>query len=81
MGAIMRLFVELEKPMRLVGATGSSKEGRLPPGYRVDLSEPDVLVLRCSRGTAVAPFSARGAAAEAIEREAGMHYRERNRSA
>jgi hypothetical protein len=39
------------------------------------------LVLRCSRGTAVARFSARGAAAEAIEREAGMHYRERNRSA
>jgi hypothetical protein len=81
LGAIMRLFVELEKPMRLVGATGPSKEGRLPPGYSLDHSDPDVLVLRCTRGTAVAHFSARGAAAQAIEREARMHYKERNRSA
>jgi hypothetical protein len=58
-----------------------SKELRLPPGYRVDLSDPDVLVLRCSHGTAVAYFSAWGAAAETIEHEARMHYRERNRSA
>jgi hypothetical protein len=77
----MRLFVELEKPMRLVGATGSSKQLRLPPGYSLDHSDPDVLVLLCPHGTAVAPFSARGAAAEAIEQEAWMHYRERNRSA
>jgi hypothetical protein len=67
--------------MRLVGGTGSSEEGRLPPGYSLDHSDPDVLVLHCSHGTAVARFSARGAAAEAIEREAGMHYRERNRFA
>jgi hypothetical protein len=67
--------------MRLVGGTGSSKELRLPPGYNLERSDPDVLVLRCSRGTAVAHFSARGAAAEAIEQEAGMHYRERNRLA
>jgi hypothetical protein len=32
--------------MRLIGGTGSSKEGRLPPGYRADHSDPDVLVLR-----------------------------------
>jgi hypothetical protein len=67
--------------MRLVGGTGSSEELRLPPGYRVERSEPDVLVLRCPHGTAVARFSAWGAAAEAIEQEARMHYRERNWSA
>ena len=67
--------------MRLVGGTGSSKEVRLPPGYSLDHSDPDVLVLRCPHGTAVAHFSARGATAEAIEQEARMHYRERNRSA
>jgi hypothetical protein len=39
------------------------------------------LVLRCPDGTAIARFSAQGATAEAIEREARMHYRERNRSA
>jgi hypothetical protein len=44
----------------------------------LDLSDPDVLVLRCPHGTEVARFSARGATAEAIEREARMHYRERN---
>jgi hypothetical protein len=67
--------------MRLVGRTGSSKEGRLPPGYRVDRSDPDVLVLRCPHGTVVARFSAWGVTAEAIEQEARRHYRERNRSA
>jgi hypothetical protein len=67
--------------MRLVGGTGSSKELRLPPGYSLDLSDPDVLVLRCPHGKAVARFSAQGATAEAIEREARKHYRERNRSA
>ena len=67
--------------MRLVGGAGSSKELRLPPGYSLERSDPDVLVLRCSHGTAVARFSARGAAAETIEHEARMHYRERNRSA
>jgi hypothetical protein len=67
--------------MRLIGGTGSSKEVRLPPGYSLDLSDPDVLVLRCPHGTAVARFSAQGAMAEAIEQEARMHYRERNWSA
>jgi hypothetical protein len=67
--------------MRLIGGTGASREPRLPSGYSLDLSDPDVLVLRCSQGTAVARFSARGATAEAIEREARTHYRERNRSA
>jgi len=53
--------------MRLIGGTGSSKELRLPPGYSLDHSDPDVLVLRCPHGKAVARFSARGATAEAIE--------------
>ena len=67
--------------MRLVGGTGSSEEGRLPPGYSLERSDPDVLVLLCPHGTTVARFSARGATKEAIEREARMHYRERNWSA
>ncbi|MBA2782773.1 MAG: hypothetical protein H0T74_07615 [Rubrobacteraceae bacterium] len=81
MGTLMRPFVAPENPMRSVGGTGSSKELRLPPGYSLERSDPDVLVLRCPHGTAVARFSARGATAEAIEQEARMHYRERNRSA
>jgi len=68
--------------MRLIGGTGSSKEQlRLPPGYRVDCSDPDVLVLRCPHGKAVARFSAWDATTEAIEQDARTHYRERNRSA
>jgi hypothetical protein len=68
--------------MRLVGGTGSPEEPRLlPPGYALDRSDPDVLVLRGSHGAAIARFSARGATAEAVEREARTHYRERNRSA
>ena len=67
--------------MRLLGGTGSPEEPRLPPGYVLDHSDPDVLVLLCPQGTVVARFSARGAAAKDIEKEARMHYRERNRSA
>jgi hypothetical protein len=67
--------------MRLVGGTGASRELRLPPGYTLDHSDPDVLVLRCPNGTAVAYFSAQGATAEAIEQEARTHHREQNRSA
>jgi hypothetical protein len=67
--------------MRLVGGTGGSKDLRLPSGYSLDHSDPDVWVLRCPHGKAVARFSAWGATAEAIEQEARRHYRERNRSA
>ena len=67
--------------MRLVAGTGSSEEPRLPPGYSLDRSDPDVLILRCPHGTVIARFSTRGATSEAIEREARTHYRERNRSA
>ena len=67
--------------MRLIGGTGASKDPRLPSGYRLDRSDPDVLVLRCPHGEAVARFSAWGATAEATEQEARRHYKERNRSA
>jgi hypothetical protein len=67
--------------MRLIGGTGAFREVRLPSGYSLGRSDPDVLVLRCSHGKAVARFSAWGATAEAIEKEARMHHRERNRSA
>ena len=77
----MRLYVAPENPMRLVVGTGSSKEPRLPPGYALDRSDPDVLVLRSPRGRAIARFNARGATLESIEREARTHHRERNRSA
>ena len=65
----------------MIGGPGSPEEPRLPPGYSLDHSDPDVLVLRCPNGTTIARFSARGATAESIEREARTHYRERNRSA
>jgi hypothetical protein len=67
--------------MRLIGGTGAFRDPRLPSGYSLDRSDPDVLVLRCPRGKAVARFSALGVTAEAIEWEARRHYRERNRSA
>jgi hypothetical protein len=67
--------------MHLIGGTGSPEEPRLPPGYVLDRSDPDVWVLRCPHGTEVARFSARGATTEAIEREARRHYREQNRTA
>ena len=78
----MRPFVAPDNPMRLVGGTGPSEEQpRLPPGYVLERSDPDVLVLLCPQGTVIARFSTRGATTEAIEREARAHYRERDRSA
>ena len=67
--------------MRLLGGTGSPQEPQLPPGYSLDRSDPDVLILLGPQGTVVARFSALGTAAEAIEREARMHYREQDRPA
>jgi hypothetical protein len=67
--------------MRLIGGAKSSDEARLPPGYVLNHSDPDLLVLRCPQGTAIARFSARGATAEAIEREARTHHRARSRTA
>ena len=74
----MRPFVGMEKLMRLITGTGSSREVHLPPGYSLNRSDPDVWVLRSPHGTAVALFSAQGATAEAIEQEARTHYRAQN---
>ena len=65
----------------MIAGTGASRDPRLPSGYRVDHSDPDVLVLLCPHGKVVARFSAQGATAEAIEQEARTHHRKRNRSA
>ena len=51
-----------------------SEEPRLPTGYRLDRSDPDVLALRRSEGWVVARFSARGATKEAIKVTAWEHY-------
>ena len=45
-------------------------EIHLPPGYRLDRSDPDMWALRRPEGLVVAYFSARGAAREAIEEAA-----------
>jgi hypothetical protein len=47
-----------------------SEEPHLPPGYRLDRSDPDVWTLRRSEGWAVAYFSARRTTKEAIEQAA-----------
>jgi hypothetical protein len=39
----------------------------LPPGYRLDRSDPDVWALRRPEGWVVAHFSAQGATKETIE--------------
>jgi hypothetical protein len=51
-----------------------SEEPRLPLGYRLDRSDPDVWMLRRPEGWAVAHFSARGATKEAIEQVAWTDY-------
>jgi len=43
---------------------------RLPPGYVLDASDPDVLVLRRPDGSSVAAFSARGADPSELRRAA-----------
>ncbi len=58
------------------GRTTPLKEPLLPPGYRLDYSDPNVLTLRTSQEEAVvARFSVRGYLTEMIEREAWEHYR------
>jgi hypothetical protein len=43
---------------------------RLLPGYVLDSSDPDVLLLRRSDGSSVAAFSARGADPKAVRKAA-----------
>ena len=45
-------------------------EPRLQPGYRLDMSDPNVLALHRPEGWVVAHFSARGATREAIDEAA-----------
>ncbi len=58
------------------GRTTRPKEPNLPPGYRLDYSDPSVLTLRSSArdDAVVARFSARGYLMETIEREAWEDY-------
>ena len=67
--------------MRLVGGTGSSEEPRLPPGYSLDRSDPDVLTLLNASGSVVSRFSSRGVIQKAVVREAWEDYRDQSRSA
>jgi hypothetical protein len=50
----------------------------LPPGYHLDRSDPDVLILRSEEGEVVARFSATGYVAESIERAAWEDHERRN---
>ena len=49
-------------------------ELRLPPGYRLDRSDPDVWALRRAGGWVAAHFSAQGTTGEAIERVAWENH-------
>ena len=50
--------------------TESERETHLPPGCRLDRSDPDVWTLRRQAGWVVAHLSARGANREVIEEAA-----------
>jgi hypothetical protein len=52
-----------------------SKGPRLPPGYRLDRSDPDVWVLRRPEGWVVAYFSAQGVTREATVQMAWEDYK------
>lgn len=49
----------------------------LPPGYHLDVSDPDILFLRRPDGRIVAAFSARGATHDGIAETAWADYRGR----
>ena len=51
------------------------EEAYLPPGYRLDKSDPDIWALRRAEGWVVAYFSVRGVTKEAIEETAWEGYR------
>ena len=55
--------------------TESERQIHLPPGYRMDSSDPDVWALRRSEGWVVAYFSAQGVSREVIE-EVAWEYHE-----
>ena len=47
---------------------------RLPPGYRLDRTDPDVWALRRAGGWVVTHFSAQGTTEEAVERGAWQDH-------
>ncbi len=53
---------------------GMSRETELPKHYRLDESDPDVVVLRRDDGTFVAAFSSRGATKEGLVEAAREDY-------
>jgi len=65
----------------LVGEIEALLETHLPPGYKLDRSDPDVLILWSASGSMVSRFSARGAKQQSVEHEAWEDYRERSWSA
>ena len=50
------------------------EEPYLPPGYRLDSSDPDLWTLRRPEGWVVAHFSAQGVSREAVEEAAWEDY-------
>jgi hypothetical protein len=66
---------------RLVEEVEASLAGPLPPGYRLDRSDPDVLVLLSASGSIVARFSSRGITWRAVVREAWEDYERGKHSA
>ena len=56
----------------------SRRELPLPPGYRLDRFDPDVLLLRSPEGEIVARFSTSGYSPESVEREAWEDHGRRN---
>ena len=57
------------------GVVKGPEELRLPHGYRLDRSDPDVWTLRRPEGWVVAYFSARGATREAVQEAAWEDYK------
>ena len=60
------------------GTLRPEDEVPLPPGYHLDRSDTEVLVLRSPEGALIARFSAWGYLAESVEREAWEDHRQRN---
>jgi hypothetical protein len=75
----MSFIMKVSRENPLKGTLRQEDEVSLPPGYHLDRSDPEVLVLRRAEGAVVARFSARGYLAESVEREA-WEYKQRNMS-
>ncbi len=50
----------------------------LPPGYHLERTDPEVLILRSEEGEVIARFSAQGHSAESVEREAWKHHNQQS---